>query len=336
MLSNRDRTLATAALAAWLAGCVDGMDPKSLDLVESVAVQAAVVFSSAPTASELGSLSRARVTALHAVTDAPVGTAVHDLDPAADEWVLEVTIDIVTGESIPVRLQVELISVDDQGLELVQWSGETPPIEVRTDTELREIRLVSLFRGPLDNLSVTKISLTAPDGVPFGRPATLTSAIEGGGPGALAFYRSLDPDIADVHPLGGLVETADTGTARLVAEAGPVADTVSFFVVSPPEPEDAEEVGVAAGSVEDTGERIVQGMEDAEAAANITLTLESLSAVLVSGDVMAAIRAFRAAVEALAAYGADSAELRYQDGPQLSLIHLSLIHVADALGVPFG
>ena len=70
---------------------------------------------------------------------------------------------------------------------------------------IRQVRPVTIYRGPTDNLSSISIALEAPTEMTFGETARVGAAITGGGPEKVPFFESLDPDIALVDLFSGLV-----------------------------------------------------------------------------------------------------------------------------------
>lgn len=326
-----------AVLAAQVSACVDSSGPAGIQLSEPVSLQAAVAFSSEPAAGELAELSRARITAIDSGRDSVLTVSQSDLDPNADAWEFDITIDVTAARAIPVILRIELASVDSAGGELVQWSGLSPVVTVGVGLELlvvTEIRAITVYRGPVDNLPATSVTLAAPAEIVFPAGVTLTAEIENGGPGARAFFESLDPSVATVDPLTGIVETQDTGSVRMIARAGRSADTASFHVAAPTVLADAAAITIVSRAVDYYGSPdFVVGMQDSEGAQNIALRLRSLALEMASGDVLDAARAYRDALETLGQYAEGSEPVRQQDAPQLSLIDFSLIIVGDALGI---
>src|SRR5688500_12224682 len=68
-------------------------------------------------------ISRIRMTARNAVTDAVIETRTETVDPLAQEWQLEFGVDVSAATSAIVT--VELIHVTATGAEIVEWSGVT-------------------------------------------------------------------------------------------------------------------------------------------------------------------------------------------------------------------
>lgn len=316
-----------ATLAA--AACVDGTDPMGPALLDATRLTAAPVFGTPILAAESVALDRVRVVALHAATGATLATLEQDLDPTASEWVLQLSVELPRDQPTPLRLQVELVAGG-----VVEWSGRTGRFEVRGGATTNQVREVALYRGPVANLDVTGVAVRGPATVVAGQSAVLEADLAGGGGQAQAFWKSLDPAVATVDRAGRMTATAP-GIARIVAAAGPAADTLAVTVREVTLP-NAEEVArsVAPGLVDAAG-RVAGSMGDPAGAAAISSALGDLGAALSAGDGAAAVGAFEAARAAWEGYGA-STNLRQLDAPLLGAIEITLIHAADALGIAFG
>lgn len=328
------RLLFMAVVAAFLSSCVDGGSPTAIDLPHTVALSVAPVFAVAASAAEAGALTRARVTVRDAADGTELGSVQQDIDPNANEWTLELTLELTSGQTLSVILLAELASVAQDGAETVEWSGRTATFEIVAASEPRVLREIALYRGPLDNLDVTAVTLTlGATSLLEGESAWLTTAVQGGGEGTKIYYASLDPGVATVDALGHVTAHVP-GTARVAAIVGPAADTLSFSVNEVVLPEPDEIAQAVTPQVDYAAQEVVSTLEDAAGAAAIGETLTSLGTALSSGDGAASVAAFGHARAAWESYG--DPVLRILDGPQLSLIEITLIHAADALGIAFG
>ncbi len=326
------------ALSGWLSlslmsGCVDG-DPLSAPptAVASFAVVSSVDPASAAAAatSAPGPLSLARLTVTDARSGAVLASLQERIEPGAPEWTFDVSLEVPADELLSVRVAAELASEGPAGA-VVEWSGDTQPFEVRAG-EGRALRRVVLYRGPLANLSVTGVHLAPPPSLVPGQSVALSARLDGGDAGARVYFRSLDTAVVSVAD--GRVQGVTEGVGRVEALAGRVADTVSVSVETfflPPE----EETRSVAAPLTYTTERVTGTMEDAAGAAAISSSLGSLSSAMAGGDPGGVVAAFDAARIAWERYGAGDPTLRVVDGPQLSVIELTLIHAADVLGIPF-
>lgn len=293
--------------------CVDGTNPTGLDHRAAAGLAVLPAFAVQPTSGELAALTLARVVAYDLVTQEVMALVEREIDPNAAEWAFDLTIRLPSVNH-QVVLTVELVS------DVVEWSGRSVPIPVAPGAEPADVRVVSLARGPLANLEVAGIDVVqSPDTVNEGGMGRFESVLEGGGPGSRAFYRSLSPDVLEVTREGAFRGLAP-GDGLVEARAGTVADTVRMHVLSHPlGQEDAEAVGEGIG---DSVERLVPALQDGPGAAAIAESLAEFEAAIRSRRPALVQDAIAAARRALAAYG--TPQLRYQDGPELSLIELIL------------
>lgn len=328
------RLLLAVVVASLATSCTDGADPVAVDVPRTVQLMAAPVFATYASEAEGASLTRARVSVLDASTRAVLSSVQQDIDSTASQWTLEVTIELTAGVPLSVVLEAELASLDDQGVETVEWSGRTAAFNLSETSEAQVVREVPLYRGPLANLDVTEVRLTlAASSLLEGASAWLTATVEGGGNGVVIYYIALDPQIATVTGLGR-IHALIPGAARVAAVAGAVADTILFSVESVVLPEPDVINTAVAPQMDYAIEQVAGTLDDAEGAAAIAGALGDLISALSSEEGARAVSAFEAARAAWQAYG--DPQLRVLDGPQLSLIEITLIHAADALGVDFG
>lgn len=317
-----------------LAACGDAAGPVVLDEIQGVFRMVAVArFSVQPSASEVAELTRARAAVIDVNTDETLASGQQDIDPSASQWTFDLTFQFVVSAPPRVVALVELASIEGE-LETVEWSGRTASEVVQTSAE-PQIREIDLFRGPAANLDLNGLAVTeAPTSLLEGASAQLVVSLDGASSGTRIYYGTLVPSVATVDAGGGVRGVAP-GTARVVAFAGRVADTVTFNVelVVLPDPEEISR-DVAPG-LDYTSGAVSGTLEEAAGATAISNTLRDLAAALASGNGAAAVSAFESALNAWSSYGAGTA-LRSLDGPQLSLIEIILIHAADALGIAFG
>lgn len=332
MMPSRSFALCGCVLLGALSACVDG-DPVSAPPSAVTSLAVAPSLDPAATASVAadphGPLTLARLTVLDGA-GATLASAEEDLEPGASEWVFDVSLEVPPDDALTVRLLAELASEGPAG-PVVEWSGDTPPFQVRAG-ESQELRRISVYRGPPANLSVADVHLTPPPVLVTGQSAPLSARLDGGGPGARVYYRSLDPAVVSVAD--GRVRGVGEGTGRVEALAGRAADTVPVSVdafLLPPE----EQTAAVAVPLSYTTQRVTGTMEDAAGAAAISSALASLSSAMAAGDPGGVVAAFEAAHAAWEGYGAADPDLRVLDGPQLSVVELTLIHAADILGIPF-
>jgi uncharacterized protein YjdB len=124
-------------------------------------------------------------------------------------------------------IEVEVVRAqgDDR---LVIWSGSAGPVPLAPGD--RKTVAVELLRGPLAQRGLSGLSISGvPGDLVIGDTAQASVSGSPGGTPVEPFWGSLDPDILSVDGSGRVVGLTQ-GTARLVAAAGPVADTVQVNV----------------------------------------------------------------------------------------------------------
>lgn len=171
-------------------------------------------------------INRIRLTARNQATDSILVTDVTDVDPDDQSW--NVDLDLTLNGTIFVLVTVELINVTN-GVEAVQWSGITAPIEVAPSTTQAPTAEVPMFPGPPSNLAVTAVVI-APDSAVLeeGTSANFNATIIGP-PGSSAVWSVADPSIASITQNGALTALRP-GTTTVTAAAGPQSDAVSVRV----------------------------------------------------------------------------------------------------------
>lgn len=321
------RTLFWLAVTTLVASCVDGSSPVDVATVHAVQVAAAPVFAVAPTGAEAAAITHARLTALNASGDV-LEVVDQDLDPTADEWSFTLELELTERQSMSVTLEIELGSGGE-----VDWSGRSSPISVSPGVAPQVVADLPIYRGPLADLDVTRVTATAATSLFEGQSTQVEVTLEGAGEGARAYFQSLDPAVATVDG-AGTVQTHSGGTARIVALAGPAADTISIAVQHLNLPPGDSLQTVVTPQVEYAADVVGAGMGDAAGAKAITQALGQLNTALSAGTPSDVVNGFQAAVAAWSAYG-EGTDLRVLDGPQLGVVELTLIQTADALGIPF-
>lgn len=294
--------------------CVDGSDPMGLDMSSSVSLAVAPSFSVMPTKAEVARLSRARIVAFDIVTKDTLKVLDEEIDPDAPEWYFDLTVEVSTGRTYQVAVTVELLS------DVVEWSGVAPPVPLAIGAAPTEFKLITLLRGPLANLGVSRVEVfDVPEKLDEGARGQATTRIDGGAAGSRVFYTSLTPSILEVTREGAFRAIAP-GVAKLEARAGAVADTASILV--PEQSLEVAEVQTVSGGVGDSVDRLAPALQDAAGAQAIVQSLGDFETAVESRRPSQIQDAIAAARTALASYG--TPEIRYQDGPELSLIELVL------------
>lgn len=173
-------------------------------------------------------ITRIRLTARRTPGNDVLETRTFSVSPDAEEWRLDFAIPVPSGPEVQVMVTIEVISVVD-GVETVEWSGIAGPYTLAPGP-VGSPAQVPIVRGPLDNVGITGVTITTQSpSVDEGRTTTLNAQVNGGGPGAVIFWSSLDPDIATVNQQG-VVTGVVPGTARIVATAGQHSAQVNVAV----------------------------------------------------------------------------------------------------------
>ena len=206
------------ALAVLVLSCTEGRSPIDPDDARMALVAVGATFPANTLASQAGEISRIRVTVLSFPDRTVLDVLVFEVDPDASEWVLDVEIPIGGGNEQRVLL-LELISVVD-GVETVEWSGETAPFTPTFGVVPDEV-VVEVVRGPLDNLAVTSVSISDVEPLLEGGTAQLDVQVQTSRPDAspTVIWLSLDPEVASVDA-SGLLQALLPGTARITSNAG--------------------------------------------------------------------------------------------------------------------
>jgi uncharacterized repeat protein (TIGR01451 family) len=197
----------------------------------SLPIQASVVASAADAAAP--PINRIRAVAERVPGGETVDSVVTDVSPTAGSWTLSLSVS-TSDPTLVVVVYLQLIHVDASGRETVEYSGRTAPITV-VPGGTAEPASVEVVRGPMDNLSVTSVAISgAPTSLEEGDSATLSVQVTTSDANAtpVVFWTVLDAGVAGVS--AGVVHALLPGTARVVASAGPEADTVSIAVQARP------------------------------------------------------------------------------------------------------
>ena len=206
-----------------------------------VALQPAIV--SGPADATAQPINLIRATVLRADDGSQLAEVDFPVSPDDAEWEISVPVPVGASE-VEVSVRLGLLNVDAGGAESLEFSGTTPPIPVAAGVIARPTD-VTLVRGPLANLAVTDIAISAaPTDLLAGESSTLSAnvtwddAVEGT---PEVFWVSSDPTVASVA--GDTVIGEGEGAVEIVAVSGMHSDTTvvevlpafSSISVSPPE-----------------------------------------------------------------------------------------------------
>ncbi len=326
--------LAGFGLAA-LTACVDG-NPAGPSHT-SVAISASPVFTILPTQAELAALDLLRVT-LHGAGPAPIVLERKIEASSQAEWAFNLTVEVALARPLSIYLETELIDLEG-GAESVEWSGRTSAFQIRATFEPQELRQVDLFRGPLANLGLTSVDFGAAGlALVEGTTSTLRWTLAGDTTGAVMYVRTLDESVASLEERVR-VRGQRSGSTKVVVFGGRVADTLDLTVrpinsVSLP-PLAQLEATILPQLDYVVSNLFMETFGDAAGASSMRDEMTSLGAALRSRQGQEVIGAFEAAKAVWRSYGKDS-RFRRDDGPQLGVIAISLILVANTLqtGLP--
>jgi uncharacterized protein YjdB len=224
--------LCTAAAATTLS-CTDGAPPLATGPLGPALLELRPFYSTAlaPGAPAVRPINRIRLTATSQAGTDTLVSVLRDVSPDASEWTLSLEVP-VTGSAVTIVVIMELLHVAG-GVETIEWSGRTAPITV-TPARTHQAAPVELFRGPPANLTVTAVRI---DGAPAtlieGDSVRLTATVTAAGGSPRLFWSALDPVIATVSE-DGMVRALRNGRARIVAAAGPRADTATITATQRP------------------------------------------------------------------------------------------------------
>ncbi len=221
--------LLLASLVA-VGSCADGPSPMELP-EEGSRVHLAVnpQFHPALTTTNAVEIDKIRIVA-KAATGEEVANEVFDVVSSASSWTLDVELELPAGVNPQITLTIELLNSAGG----VEWSGQAGPFSV-TPGGSSTVTNVTIVRGPLDNLSVTSVTISgAPSLMRAGESAQLSASAAGSSGTPEIFWASLSSGVATVSGTGNgqsaTVQAVSPGTVRIVATAGSAADTVEIEV----------------------------------------------------------------------------------------------------------
>lgn len=229
MRRSRTALLFISLVVAW--ACGEGLGPDS----GTVPLDIAPSFQVLPGTSTSPPIDRVVLEVTNAATSEVVATADQTVDPEADSWSVPISIDLGEEDSISVLVQILLYSGST-----VAWSGLEGPILVGAGQT--QARSVEVYRGPLDNLDVTSVTIVDPPTVlTVGESVSLDAAlalVPGSDASPEIYWGSTDETVATVTETGSTVTltAVGAGTADIIAAAGAASDefTVQIAEGVPP------------------------------------------------------------------------------------------------------
>ena len=222
----RSRSIFLVLLMAIAGSCTDqGTGPDALRSAR-VVLNPQFVLTPGSTASTLP-ITRIRLTARDAVTNAVLEAVTVAVDPDAEEWEIDFSVRITAATRAIVT--IELIHVSDTGVETVEWSGVTEELTLTPGVAAEED--LSVLPGPLDNLQVTAISIAdVPTALLEGDGARLRAVVTApAGVTPRVFWATSDTAVLRVDEDGD-VTGVRPGTAQITAQAGARSATVDITV----------------------------------------------------------------------------------------------------------
>lgn len=248
-MSLRSRPALGLSLALIvLASCVGGDSPVGLAEIEpalTLSIQTSLLPK--PVESSPATVNRIRAQVERLPEGTILGSTVQDVSSGAGSWEISLEVDMPEGPS-QVVVSFQLIFVDENGNEVIQYSGRTEPFTL-SPGESANPAAAQIVRGPADNLSVTGIEIIdVPAEMMEGDDVTVSAQVSTSDPSSspIVFWGILEPSLASMA--GTTVHGIHPGVVHIVASAGSHADTA--VVTLKPRP---DHVVVTPASVVVTG-----------------------------------------------------------------------------------
>ncbi len=215
-----------------LLSCTTGDSPSGFEGAGITRLSLSVAYPTEVSPASSADISRIRVTVRRASDRTVLDVIVTEVEPTASEWTLDLELTVLDGDPTVILL-IELISVEN-GVETVEWSGETGPIGLAPG-QTSVIQNVEVVQGPPGNLAVTSVTIGHPGALVEGMTVQLQAAVETDQPGAQTrlLWESSDATRARVSA-DGFLETLLPGTVQIRAMAGAVADEIEVTIDARP------------------------------------------------------------------------------------------------------
>ena len=214
-------------LALVVGSCIGSDTPTGVgELAVHIPINPALVPS--PADAGAAPINRIRAQALRASDNAVLGETVVDVEPTDDAWEIELDV-AVDQPTVDIVVSVFLLSGTAQE-PTVEFSGQVGPLTVTRGSPL-EVADIPIVRGPLANLFVTGVGITAaPDTLLEGTSGQLQAAATSSSPtlAPQVYWTSLDSAV--LSAAGSTATGVSPGTGRVVASAGAHSDTASIVV----------------------------------------------------------------------------------------------------------
>ncbi len=327
------RTGLHAVALVALAACVDGDGLIGVGIPRPVTIAAVPRFAVPPSSAVVAALDRVRITLTSTADDSVLIAQEAAIDPSAEEWAFEITIELPSDKVLELRLDIELIDADPV-IEVVEYAGRTE-FEVRASFEPQEIREINLGRGPLENLALTALTVSgARTEMQEGASDFLDVDTLGSAPGQILYFESSDPAVASVDSLGN-IEALTPGTSDITVTGGRQADTLHLMVGRVNLPSSAALEATVSPQVSYVADVFFTGtFSEPGAAVELSDAIEDLLQEMLAGRGFEAVGRFEEDEAEWEEYGAGT-NLQFLDGPQLGVFAITLMHAADALGIKF-
>ena len=208
-----------------ITGPTDRLTPTTASFSASLALNSRIVYLGAPN-SEPVNFIRARV---YDGAGATLGSVDQNLDPAKNAFDFALNVALPGARATNTRMTLELANRAGTA-EIVQYSGRVLALPLAPG-DFRQVN-IDLYPGPLDNFDVRAVQIAKPlHDILEDDSLTATATVLGGGPNTRIIWSSLDAATAIVGGTGKILGKA-SGSARIVAAVGPVADTAVINVLA--------------------------------------------------------------------------------------------------------
>ena len=226
MKSTRLLAVLAIVVTSLVLSCVDGASPTGQSTPATALVGLNAIFPVESAGSQIVDITQIRLTALQASDQAVLEVVVLDVDPAANEWILELELEVPLDDP-RILVMAELISSTGG----VEWTGIAGPITLNPGQAVN-VGQLGIVRGPADNLAVTSVSIAHPGALLEGTGIQLTAEVETDQAGAQPVLRwaSADPAIATVTS-EGFLQALLPGNARVSTVAGEHDDEITVSVL---------------------------------------------------------------------------------------------------------